>query len=405
MAMTSRERYRAAVNHEEGDRVPIDLQPAGDVALPGVRPDLPLEEEIQLIAELGGDPIVGIWLPWEARHPDVKETKGICGQDDEGHPIRFAQWETPAGTLRMEVKETEDWQDYRRHAHLENRILSHGRRDEGDWDVYLFDDWNCARFVKPPVTTVQDVAALRYLLQLPDDAELARWREAAAVAKGIADKYQCPMRARRTFGAEAGLWFMFTEDYLAATIAEPEIVHAITDVVSDWQLKRAEVAIDAGVDILMHRGWYETPDYFGGARYHEFCRPLIEKLAGLCHQAGVQLTYQRTQGNTQSIEVLRDLPIDHLWGMEPGPGLEDMAFLKREIGDRVTLWGGVETTYTLNSGSPEDCRKVVAQAIETLAPGGGFVIMPTAYAEYKAPKENFKAAIDAAIELGRYSAS
>ena len=402
MSMTSRERYMTTCNHQEPDRVPIDLQPAGTVALPGVKPDLKLEEEIKLIIELGGDPVVGIWLPPETLHTDVKETKGFCGKDAAGNPIRFAQWETPVGTLRMEVKETDDWQDYHRHTHLENRILSHGRRDEGDWDVFLFDDWNCSRFVKPPVKTLQDVEALKYLLQLPGDDELARWREAAALAKEIAEKYQCPMRGRRTFGSEAGLWFMFTEDYLAATITEPELVHAITDVVGEWQLRRAEVALGAGIDMLLHRGWYETPDYFGGPRYNEFCRPLIDKLAKLCHQAGAQLGYQRTQGNTQSVDVLRDLPIDHLWGMEPGPGQEDMGFLKREIGDRVTLWGGVETTYTLNSGSPDDCRGVVAEAIETLAPGGGFVIMPTAYATYEAPAENVKAAIEAAIELGQY---
>jgi uroporphyrinogen-III decarboxylase len=231
---------------------------------------------------------------------------------------------------------------------------------------------------------------------------LKNWRDAAAVAKGIAEKYQCPMRARRTFGPEAGLWFMFTEDYLCATITNTEIVHAITDVVSEWQLKRAHVAIDAGIDILMHRGWYETPDYFGGSRYKVFCRPLIEKLANLCHSAGVQLTYQRTQGNTQSIDSLRDLPINHLWGMEPGPGQEDMALLKREIGKQVTFWGGVETTYTLNEGTPSQCRTVVENAIKTLAPGGGFVIMPTAFATYEAPAENVNTAITAAIELGKY---
>jgi hypothetical protein len=402
MAMTSRERYMTTFTHKQPDRVPIDLQSAGSIKLPGVNPHMPLEEEIKVIKEWGGDPIVGIWLPPETPHPDVKIKKGICGKDEKGNPIRFARWETPAGTLEMKVRETDDWQDYDRHGHLENRILGNGLRDKGDWDLYLFDDWNCSRFIEPPIKTVKDVEALKYLLRLPSNAELAKWRQAAAVGKSIAEKYQCPIRARRTFGAEAGLWFMFTEDYLCATITNPEIVHAITNAVGEWQLKRAEVALDAGVDILMHRGWYETPDYFGGQRYNIFCRPLIEKLAKLCHQAGAHLTYQRTQGNSQSLNSIRDLPIDHLWGMEPGPGQEDMALLKRELGGRITLWGGVETTYTLNEGTPQQCRKVVKDAIETLASGGGFVIMPTAFATLTAPPENVKAAIQAAIELGKY---
>ena len=402
MPMTSRERYMTTFRHEEPDRVPIDLQPAGSLKLPGVNPHVHLEEEIKVVSELGADPIVAIWLPPETPPPDVKVTKGICGNDEEGRPLRFAEWETPKGTLRMVVKETDDWQDYNRHTHLENRILGDSLRDQGDWDLHLFDDWNCSRFVEAPIKTLQDVEALKYLLRLPRNDELTKWREAASTAKRIAAKYRCPIRARRTFGAEAGLWFMKTEDYLCATITEPELVQAITDVVSEWQIKRTEVALDVGVDIVMHRGWYETPDYFGGERYNTFCRPLIEKLAAMCHEAGSQLAYQRTQGNTQSIDVLRDLPIDHLWGMEPGPGREDMAFLKREIGDRITLWGGAETTYTLNEGTPEDCRRVIQEAIETLAPGGGFVNMPTAYATQDAPAENVKTAIAAAIELGRY---
>lgn len=361
-----------------------------------------MREQIEVVRRLGGDPIVDIWLPPETPHPDVRVRKGTCGRDERGHPLLFAEWETSAGTLRSVVRETEDWRDRERHAHLENRILGDGRRVEGDWGVYLFDDWNCSRFEEPPVKSVQDVEALRYLLRLPGDKELAEWRAAVAEAKRIAAECDYPVRARRTFGAEAGLWFMKTEDFLCTTITDPDLVQAMTDVVSDWQLKRTEVALDSGVDILMHRGWYETPDYFGGERYNRFCKPLIEKLAKLCHDAGAELTYQRTQGNTQSIDVFVDLPIDHLWGMEPGPGREDMAFLKRQIGNRVTLWGGVETTYTINQGTPKDCRAAVEEAIETLAPGGGFVVMPTAYATQEAPEENLRAAIEAAREFGTY---
>ncbi len=402
-AMSSRERYMTTFRHEEPDRVPIDLQPAGAVTLPGVPRALPLKDVIEVVQRLGGDPIVDIWLPPETPHPDVTVRKGTCGRDDEGHPLLFAEWETPAGTLRSVVLETEDWRDSERHSHMENRILGDGRRDEGDWDVYLFDDWNCSRFEEPPIKSMQDLEALKYLLRLPGDEELARWRSAVDEAKGIAAEHDYPLRARRTFGAEAGLWFMMTEDFLCATIMEPDLVQAMTDVVADWQMKRVEMALDAGVDILMHRGWYETPDYFGGERYGTFCRPLIDRLAEACHQAGAQLTYQRTQGNTQSIDVLRDLPIDHLWGMEPGPGREDMGFLKREIGDRITLWGGVETTYTINEGSPDDVRTAVRETIEILAPGGGFVNMPTAYATTEAPVENIRAAIQASIEYGRYA--
>ncbi len=150
-----------------------------------MNPHVHLKEELKVISELGGDPLVGIWLPQPTLHPDVKETKGFCGTDHEGHPLRFAEWKTPAGTLRMVVKETDDWQNRDRHTHLENRMLEDGLRDEDDWDLYLFDDWNCSRFVEAPVKTIQDVEALKYLLCFPGDDDLAKWREGERVTETV----------------------------------------------------------------------------------------------------------------------------------------------------------------------------------------------------------------------------
>ena len=401
-SMSSRERYLTTFRHQEPDRVPVDLQPAGKAVLPGFRGWLGLRDHLDLVRQSGGDPIVDIWLPPETPHPDVKARKGTCGKDENGLTLLFAEWETPAGTLRSVVRETGDWRDSETHAHLENRTLGDGLRDQGDWSVHIFDDWNCSRFVEQPVKTIQDIEALKYLLRLPNEDELKRWRELVEEAKRIAAKHDYPVRARRTFGSEAGLWFMKTEDFLCRTVTEPDLIQAMTGVVTDWQMKRAEVALDAGVDILMHRGWYETPDYFGGERFIRFCKPFIDRLGKICRQSGTQLTYQHTKGNTQSVGVISDLPIDHLWGIEPGPGREDIAFLKREIGDRITLWGGVESTFIINQGTPDDVKTAVQTAMRTLAPGGGFVVMPTAYAAPEVADENLKTAIDTAIAYGKY---
>ncbi|MFH0963714.1 MAG: uroporphyrinogen decarboxylase family protein [Planctomycetota bacterium] len=400
--LSSRERYLLAFRHEEGDRVPIDLHCGESFRLPGVPQHPRPEDRIRGIRGMGGDPIVDIWLPAETPDADVTARKGTCGKDERGYPLRFAEWETPAGTLREVVRETEDWRDLVAHQHLEHRTLGDGCRAEGDYDVYLFDDWNCSRFVEAPVKTIRDVEALRHILRVPTGEALTKWREDAKEAKRIARENDLLLRARRTFGAEAGLWFMKTEDYLCATISDTELVEAMVDVVTGWQIARAELALEIGVDVLMHRGWYETPDYFGGERYLKFCKPLIEKLARMCHEAGVQLSYQRTQGNSKQIEVTRTLPIDHLWGPQPGSGQEDMALLKREIGDRITLWGGVETTYTVNEGMPAEIDAAVKKAMETCAPGGGYVVMPIEDVYGATPAENIRAAVEAAKKYGKY---
>ena len=144
-------------------------------------------------------------------------------------------------------------------------------------------------------------------------------------------------------------------------------------------MKRLEAVLDIGVDMVLHASYYETVDYFGGGRWDEFCRPFIEKAARACHDAGTQLTMQRSEQNTAQIETLKTLPIDHIHGLEPGPGQEDMALLKREIGNRITLWGGVDTTSLVSTGTVAQIEAAVKETIDICAPGGGFVILPAAW--------------------------
>jgi hypothetical protein len=400
MALSHRERYLMACSHREPDRVPIDLQPCGNLKLPGVSRRLPLEKQIEAVREFGGDPLVDIWMPPEVPHPDVKVRKGHCGEDKDGCPLLFAEWQTPAGTLRSVVRQTIDWFDTEEHCLLENIEVGNAYRT--DWDVHLFDNYNCVRYVEAPIKTMQDVESLKYLLNLPTGDDLQRWRLGAALCKRVAQENDLLLRARRTFAAGGLLWLMKPDDMLMATVTEPDLVNAAIDVLAGWQMKRLEAVLDIGVDIVMHASYYETSDYFGGSRWNQFCRPFIEKTAMICHQAGVQLTMQRSEQNTQQIEILRELPVDHVHGLEPGTGQEDMALLKREIGGRITLWGGVDTTGTVSTGSVEQIDAAVKEAIEICAPGGGFVIMPAAWTMCDVPIENVKAAIAAAIRYGIY---
>ncbi|MHB8056073.1 MAG: uroporphyrinogen decarboxylase family protein, partial [Candidatus Aminicenantales bacterium] len=52
----------------------------------------------------------------------------------------------------------------------------------------------------------------------------------------------------------------------------------------------------------------------------------------------------------------------------------DPATLKKKYGGRVVFWGGgVDTQKTLPFGTPDQVRKEVAERIEILSEGGGFV--------------------------------
>jgi hypothetical protein len=82
------------------------------------------------------------------------------------------------------------------------------------------------------------------------------------------------------------------------------------------------------------------------------------------------------------------------------------AQLKERFGDRLTFWGGgVDTQRTLPFGTPEEVRAEVAERIRIFGAGGGFVFNTTHNVQARIPKENLVALYEAVRECGRYSSA
>jgi len=55
---------------------------------------------------------------------------------------------------------------------------------------------------------------------------------------------------------------------------------------------------------------------------------------------------------------------------------KDMKKLKDVVKGKMSLWGGVNEAVTVQSGSEDEIRKEVEEAVNTLGSDGGFVICP-----------------------------
>lgn len=81
----------------------------------------------------------------------------------------------------------------------------------------------------------------------------------------------------------------------------------------------------------------------------------------------------------------------------------DPARIKRVFGDKLTFWGsGCDTHGTLVRGSTSQIREDVRRRIQVLAPGGGFVFNQIHNVLGEIPPENVLAMIGAAHEYGKY---
>ncbi len=84
-------------------------------------------------------------------------------------------------------------------------------------------------------------------------------------------------------------------------------------------------------------------------------------------------------------------------------GMEDTAKLKREFGDKLTFWGGgCDTQRILPFGNIDEVKQEVKTRIKDLAPGGGFVFTPVHNIQFDVSPEKICTLYDAAFNYGKY---
>jgi hypothetical protein len=79
----------------------------------------------------------------------------------------------------------------------------------------------------------------------------------------------------------------------------------------------------------------------------------------------------------------------------------DICALKKEYGDKITLWGGV-AVENLVGGTPEDVRRDVRRAMDCAKPGGRFILGSSHSVAVGTRYENYLAMLDEYRKLCKY---
>lgn len=157
--------------------------------------------------------------------------------------------------------------------------------------------------------------------------------------------------------------------------------------------------IDAGADGIMttddysdNRGPIMGPDLF-----RRFVLPGIERQCRAVHDRD-RYFIKHTDGNLWAVlDDLVEIGIDAWHGIQRNIGM-DFFELKRRYGDRLCLFGGVNTE-TMITGTPDDVREEVRTAIEATG-GGGLVVTCSNVVPPGASLENYRALREAVREYG-----
>jgi len=191
-------------------------------------------------------------------------------------------------------------------------------------------------------------------------------------------------------------WYMLSAD-------EPEFLQKLFDRQAEIALQNMEKLYNiAGdlIDVVVVCG----TDF--GTQNSLFCSvpnmrniwlPRYKRINDWIHQNTDWRTFKHSCGAVEPlIDTFIDCGFDILNPVQCSADGMAPEGLKAKYGDRITFWGGgVNTQQTLPFGSPEQVRAEVLTRCEIFAPGGGFVFNAIHNVQALTPIDNFIAMIDA----------
>jgi uroporphyrinogen decarboxylase len=386
IAVNSRERLLTALNHQEPDRVPLDL---GSTQVTGIH-----AEAYRNLRQALGLPPVDVQLCDYIQQLALPDDDLIqrLGVDVRGlFPLNSHNWKVHEEDAGEYWSYRDEWGITHRRPRPDGLYYSILQVALGDSELSVQD---IERHSWPDMANSQRVAGLR---------EQAERYRAAGYGVVLKDPFAGLFEmGQRIVGMENCLVMMASDKTLAGTLFDKLLELKL----SFWEMALPQLA-DV-VDVISQADDYgtQTSQLISPGMFREQIKPrlrvLFERIRQLAPNAK---RFFHSCGNVRpllpdfieiGVEILNPVHI-RAKGMVP-------AALKREFGDELTFWGGgVDTQGVLPSGTPQEVKDDVRRNIEALALGGGFVFNPVHNIQADVPPQNIIAMWEALQAYGVYS--
>ncbi|MCE5343436.1 MAG: hypothetical protein LLF96_07630 [Eubacteriales bacterium] len=408
--MTSRERVRLALAHQEADRVPLDM---GGTLWTGIH----MDEYCELAKTFSPGS-----LP-----PKIYEQFQMLARIDE--PMQrwlqgdVAIVESPVMTWGLKNEGWMPWDTFRG-----NTVLmpgSYAPVDGGDGFLYLRDEHgtNLALMNKGglyyerccPVNMRDDfepmsVKAFGDSIAIYTDEELAfvekeakrLFNETELSVFGACNKGQLS-----TYGLYANCTIT---DWLVLLLTEPEYTFDILAMHAEKAVENFRLYLQAAgryCDAVAVSGMdygIQNSELFQPNIFRDQYMPNMKKINAFIHQHSSCKTFYHSCGSIYHIlPYMIQGGVDIINPVQTSAACMEPERLKKEFGDQLVFWGGgADTQDVLPNGTPEEVYNHVKQRMEVFAPGGGFVFSPVHNLQYGVAPANVEAMLRSLRENGSY---
>jgi uroporphyrinogen decarboxylase len=151
----------------------------------------------------------------------------------------------------------------------------------------------------------------------------------------------------------------------------------------------------AADDLGMQQGLMMSPD-----TYRSIIKPIHKRYFDFVKSKTKAKIFFHSCGNIG--EIMADLVeagVDIINPVQVS-AMPNIVDLKKRFGDRVVFWGAIDTQKVLPYGSPKDVEQEVRKRIDDLAAGGGYVVAAVHSIQADVPPENIVAMAEATRKYG-----
>lgn len=346
--MTSRERVRAAINHQKPDKVPAAFEAVSSVNEKLMK-HYGFTNYDQLMEKFQID-IVSVTPKYIG--PKLKEY-----QNEKGEQVRQSYWGFEETFHKTEI------------------------------DTYAITSY----YPLNGVETLEEVEAA----QFPSP----NWFDYNSI-KEQCDRYPDKAIITGHEGPFQIVTFLIEMDqFFILMIEEPEVAKRILERMIEFELEYYRRILEAGqgrIDIIRPHDDYGTQIslLFSVDMWREFFMENTKKLTSLAHQYGAFYQQHSCGAVRPLIPELIACNVDVLEPIQKVKGLEPES-LREAFGGRITFHGGIDTQDLLPHGTAKEVLRETEYFIRTLHQDGGYILMASQCFEGDVPIENIEAVYQA----------
>ncbi|MHA1372286.1 MAG: uroporphyrinogen decarboxylase family protein [Promethearchaeota archaeon] len=198
-------------------------------------------------------------------------------------------------------------------------------------------------------------------------------------------------------------WFMQGMDsFILNCVKEPDFMKKLINSILETRLKIVDALADYKPDVV----WCSDDlgqkgrSLISPRLFRKFYQEPIKELFTAVHDIGAKVFLHSCGNIVDLLPQLIECGLDAWQSMEPASQV-DHELVKKKYGDKIILVGGIDSSRELTFGDPKSVENHVKAQIRKMAAGGGYIAGP-AHDYLRVPLENAIAMRDAVWKWGKY---